>query len=100
MRSVTAARDVAPGADRGTRHRAIRATCYEQNLRRYAAMRGLSLGHASKTDDSRPAGVGRLSIKPCGVVVTRSYINAAFSNYFTSGEPIALTHALPKRHRG
>ncbi len=90
VRPNAAPRAAAPTDDRGTRHRAMRAAYYERDLQRYAALRGLSLGRASRTDDSRLAALGLLYVKPGGQVATRRYIEAVYRAYFTSGEPMQL----------
>ena len=76
--------------DRSTRHRAMRAQYYERDLQRYAALRGLPLGSASRTDDSRLAALGLLYVKPAGQAATRRYIEATYRGYFTHGEPMRL----------
>ena len=90
VRPNAAPREASATDDRGTRHRAMRAQYYERDLQRYATLRGLPLGRASRTDDSRLAGLGLLHVKPAGQAATRRYIEAVYRGYFTQGEPMAL----------
>ncbi len=76
--------------DRGTRHRHMRAEYYEHDLQRYAALRGLPLGRASRSDDSSLAAIGLLWVKSTARASQARYIDGVFSSYFTHGEPIAL----------
>ena len=76
--------------DRGTRHRHMRAEYYERDLQRYAALRGLPLGRASRSDDSNLAAIGLLWLKRTARELEAHYIDGVFSSYFTHGEPIAL----------
>lgn len=93
VRPMAAPRSATPEDDRGTRHRAMRATYYEQDLQRYAHARGLPLGTASRTDDSRLAALGLLWAKRAGPAAARRYIETVFRGYFTAGTPIALADA-------
>ena len=76
--------------DRGTRHRHMRAEYYERDLQRYANLRGLPLGRASRRDDSTLASIGLLWVKRTGHAAEQRYIDGVFSRYFTHGQPIAL----------
>ena len=51
------------GDDRGTRHRRFRARYFENDLRRYAASRGLELGDLYRAPDTRLASLALLFVR-------------------------------------
>jgi 2-hydroxychromene-2-carboxylate isomerase len=68
----------APGDDRGTRHRRVREEYFLNDLRRYAAARGLDLGDLSREPDTTTASLGLLWLRRRAHAIVGDYVTRVF----------------------
>ena len=70
------------GDDRGIRHRRRRAEYVEQDLRRYARMRGIPLGDPYRNPDVTLASIALLSLARAEKDVRRRFVTNVFDGYW------------------
>jgi 2-hydroxychromene-2-carboxylate isomerase len=86
------------GNDRGLRHRRRRAEYVEQDLRRYARVRGLSLGDLYRNPDVTYASIALLSLSDAAKDVRRRFVTNVFDGYWRESldieDPSAVRRVL------
>ena len=98
------------GDDRGTRHRRFRARYFENDLRRYAASRGLELGDLYRAPDTRLASLALLFVRAQAPERAGAFAARVFELEWQRGADIAKPEAIdaalaevgldPQRFRG
>jgi len=76
--------------DRGARHRRIRAEYLANDLRRYAASRGLELGDLYRKPDTVPASLGLLWLGARSPALASDYVTRAFDRIWRESAPADL----------
>jgi len=82
------------GADRGARHRAIRAAYMERDLARYVADRGIALRVPSRHPDSTLAAITLLWLKRESNWLATNYVQQVFEGYWRGELDIENESAL------
>jgi 2-hydroxychromene-2-carboxylate isomerase len=80
----------APGDDRGTRHRRIREEYLANDLRRYAAARGLDLGDVSREPDTTNASLGLLWLRRRAPALVGDYVTRVFDRIWQENAEVDL----------
>ena len=75
-------RHSARGEDRGSRHRRLRSVYIERSIRRYAAVRGITMRNIYRAPDSSLACMGMLAAKAHSEAALRKYLDLAFRQYW------------------
>ncbi len=87
-----------PDADRGTWHRWHRARYREQDLRRYAALRGIDLGDLHRQTEGELAGLALLWVLDQPAAVGRALLDRLFEGHWSGAlnieEPASVTAVL------
>ena len=81
---------VAENEDRGARHRRIRAEYLANDMRRYAASRGLELGDPYRKPDTLPASLGLLWLGARAPALASDFVTRAFDRIWRENAPADL----------
>jgi 2-hydroxychromene-2-carboxylate isomerase len=83
--ALTPPKPAAANEDRGTRHRRMRAEYRANDLRRYAAARGLDLGDVYRQPDTTTASLGLLWLRRWAPASVGDYVAGVFDRLWRDG---------------